>query len=209
MTDITPYRIVIVAPLHQHGTDEIRRIGIHPRQAVIQTTVTQPNPLPEGFKVQGILRVPGWASGQYAQQVEAALLRSLAQEPETRRGDRLDLRFDVFSSINARRCQRWHPGFPNDSWTGADWSNAMAGEAGEAANVVKKLRRIELSCQGRPSEQDRKALVQDLAEEIADVVIYADLLATFYGIDLAGAVVAKFNRTSEEFGFLERLPESS
>lgn len=44
--------------------------------------------------------------------------------------------------INRRRCERWHPGFPHDpgGWSGADWSNAMCGEAGEAANVVKKLR---------------------------------------------------------------------
>lgn len=29
--------------------------------------------------------------------------------------------------INVMRAKRWHPGFPDDdTWTIADWSNAMA-----------------------------------------------------------------------------------
>lgn len=53
---------------------------------------------------------------------------------------------EQLSATNGRRCERWHgAGWkgPDDAWTIADWSNAMAGEAGEAANVVKKLRRVQ------------------------------------------------------------------
>lgn len=42
---------------------------------------------------------------------------------------------------------------------------------------------------------------------MADVVCYLDLLATFYGVDLAEAVIRKFNRVSERQGFPDRLGE--
>lgn len=119
------------------------------------------------------------------------------------------LTFGRLREVNAERCAEWHPGFPSrdDPWSGADWSNAMQGEAGEAGNVVKKLRRHELSYPGnrRAEDRDEAALLAKLGEEIADALIYADLLATYYGIDLAAAVRAKFNRVSQELGLPQRL----
>lgn len=116
------------------------------------------------------------------------------------------LTFAEVSAVNRERAGRWHPGFPEDDskWTGADWSNAMCGEAGEAANVVKKLRRLEFGLRGAldPTEAELRA---KLADEIADVFCYLDLLATYYGVDLPAAVVSKFNRVSELQGFPERL----
>lgn len=115
------------------------------------------------------------------------------------------LTFREVSEVNRARCERWHPGFPtDDEWTGADWSNAMAGEAGEACNVVKKLRRYECGLRGEldPSPVE---LMEALADELADVFCYLDLLASKYDIDLAAAIVDKFNRVSERQGFPERL----
>lgn len=131
-----------------------------------------------------------------------------------------ELTFEEVRRINRSRCERWHPGFPDDEpsamsplpWSGADWSNAMCGEAGEAANIVKKLRRLETHVRGGPGmsaappEHDHEDLMADLADEVADVFLYLDLLATYYGIDIADAIVAKFNRKSVEQGFPERLP---
>lgn len=124
-----------------------------------------------------------------------------------------DLTFDEVSRRNRQRCERWHPGYPDDDeWTGADWSNAMCGEAGETANIVKKLRRHEcnladggehLRGHGNPS---REELLGALAEECADVYLYLDLLATKYGIDLPEAIVQKFNKVSIRQGFPDRLP---
>lgn len=116
-----------------------------------------------------------------------------------------DLTFAEVREANLARAKRWHPGFPNDeSWNGADWSNAMCGEAGETANVVKKLRRHESGLTGSldPSKAELLAM---LADEIGDVFAYLDLLASYYGVDLAAAVVSKFNRVSERQGFPERL----
>lgn len=118
------------------------------------------------------------------------------------------LSFAALRRANLGRCVKWHPGFPDDNeWTGADWSNAMCGEAGETANVVKKLRRYECGLKGEldPSEEELRAA---LADEIADTITYADLLAAKYGIDLSEAIANKFNRVSERQGFPDRLPES-
>ena len=120
----------------------------------------------------------------------------------------LPLTFDHVSEVNQSRCERWHPGFPApdaSGWTGADWSNAMCGEAGEAANVVKKLRRAEVGMRGVLDGEPSDLLAQ-LADEIADVYLHLDLLATYYGVDIPSAVVSKFNRVSELQGFPERLP---
>lgn len=114
--------------------------------------------------------------------------------------------------INAARCERWHGEATtydktpplSTQWSGADWSNAMGGECGEAQNVVKKLRRGE---SGTPSKKDgtREELLAALGDEIADTILYGDLLANYYGIDLSAAIRRKFNAVSEREGFPERL----
>jgi NTP pyrophosphatase (non-canonical NTP hydrolase) len=117
------------------------------------------------------------------------------------------LTFAQVTEANTTRCNRWHPGFPHDeAWTGADWSNAVCGEAGEMANVVKKLRRLETGTTPGPDDPPEAELRRMLADEIADVFTYLDLLATFYGVDIQDAIAAKFNRVSERQGFPDRLP---
>lgn len=71
----------------------------------------------------------------------------------------------------------------------------LAGETGEVCNVVKKLERERLGLRGS------RATKAQLAEELADVVICADLVARHEGIDLSEAVIGKFNATSEKHGF--------
>jgi NTP pyrophosphatase (non-canonical NTP hydrolase) len=116
------------------------------------------------------------------------------------------LTFARFAEANRSRCRRWHPGFPDDNaWTGADWSNAMCGEAGEAANVVKKLRRLETGAAPGPDDPPADELRAMLADEIADVIAYTFLLAEHYGVDVAAATAAKFNRVSARQGFPERV----
>jgi NTP pyrophosphatase (non-canonical NTP hydrolase) len=77
--------------------------------------------------------------------------------------------------------------------------NELAGETGEACNVGKKIERERLGIRGS------RATLQQLAEELADVVICADLVAMGEGIDLAAAVAAKFNATSEKVGLATRM----
>ena len=113
---------------------------------------------------------------------------------------------DDLRQQNVARARRWHNdyGQPDADWTAADWSNAVCGEAGEMANVVKKLRRIDTNTVGA-NDPGPNELVHMLADEIADVIIYADLLADFFQIDLWRAIVTKFNAISLREGMPERL----
>jgi len=77
--------------------------------------------------------------------------------------------------------------------------NELAGEVGEACNVIKKLERERHGIRGS------RATVSDLADELADVIICVDLIAMQYGIDLDAAVARKFNVTSEKVGLDTRL----
>ncbi len=76
--------------------------------------------------------------------------------------------------------------------------NELAGEVGEACNIIKKLERERMGIAGS------RARIDDLAQELADVVICADLIAMDAGIDLEEAVRSKFNATSEKVGLLTR-----
>lgn len=110
--------------------------------------------------------------------------------------------------LNRVRADRWHGG-DMCGWSGLEWAGALCGEAGEAANVAKKLRRIETGAEGneyseRPGK-DRAALITALAGECADTFLYLCLLASRYDIDLEYAVCSKFNSKSVEMGFPERL----
>ena len=44
--------------------------------------------------------------------------------------------------ISEKRTKRWHPG-GLEEWSPLEWAGAMAGEAGEACNAAKKLKRLE------------------------------------------------------------------
>jgi len=102
-----------------------------------------------------------------------------------------DASFRALREANVRRCEAsFHE---IEAWGEGDWACAMAGEAGEACNLIKKRRRGEAIG------------VDEVAKELADVVIYADLLAARMGIDLAEAVRSKFNEVSRRVGSDVRL----
>lgn len=75
----------------------------------------------------------------------------------------------------------------------------LAGETGEACNVAKKLVREAHGWRGS------RATLDDLAMELADVVICADLMALAAGVDLMGAVRCKFNLTTDNVGLTVKL----
>lgn len=77
--------------------------------------------------------------------------------------------------------------------------NELAGEVGEACNIIKKIERERMGLRGT------RATKEQLAEELADVVICADLIAMHEGIDLDEAVRKKFNYTSEKYGLKTRI----
>ena len=97
------------------------------------------------------------------------------------------LTFQRLRETNVRRCREAFKRCLSD-WSLAEWSNAMAGECGEACNLTKKMLR---------GDKGGKRDIKELGKEIADVVVYADLLAAAAGIDLEKAIIEKFNEVSD------------
>ena len=105
-----------------------------------------------------------------------------------------------FSIRNRRRCEH-KTGFAHNlhDWSLSDWMTAVTGEVGEAANIIKKLNRYRDGAPG--NTQSETELVEMLAEELADIAIYLDLLTQAAGYDLETLIEAKFAKTSNKIGY--------
>jgi len=115
------------------------------------------------------------------------------------------LDFARLRAINVERCVKGF-GHALDSWSVAEWTNAMCGEAGEAANVAKKMLRHRDNVAGnKGADLDLEALRQKLGRELADTVIYLDLVCASQGLDLGQLVRETFNAKSDEIGAKEKL----
>lgn len=89
-----------------------------------------------------------------------------------------------FSVINAIRCNvSFHP---LNKWSLEQYACAVAGETGEMCNLVKKTFRGE----------NPEVTKDMIAEEIADIVTYCDLLMTYMGYSLESELIKKFNKVS-------------
>lgn len=102
----------------------------------------------------------------------------------------------TFAELRAANERRSETSFPEcAAWRPMEWACAMAGEAGEACNKIKHLRmdiaRGQIGPVGQVTAKER------IAEELADLVTYADHTARSLGIDLGVAVRRKFNEVSE------------
>lgn len=96
-------------------------------------------------------------------------------------------RLPMFRDGQGRICHK-----PDGSdWALSAWCNAVLGELGEAANIIKKIERGDFTL-----EEKR----EDLAKEFADVLTYLDLLAFRAGVDLSRATIDKFNEVSRRVG---------
>lgn len=110
-----------------------------------------------------------------------------------------------FSERNRRRCES-PTGFHHalGSWSANDWMTAVVGEVGEAANILKKLKRIEDGVPGNDPDVTEEELRTKLADELADAYIYLDLLAQACGFDLETIRDAKFEKTSQKIGYADQ-----
>lgn len=148
------------------------------------------------------------------------ILAALGDIIEHRTDGETVLTFGELQRANVARVARWHDG--GEAWNGADWGNAMAGEAGElveaalalmelvarvgnVSNTIKKLRRHESHVGTSYNTPELAELQAKVGKEIADVWIYCSLVAWYYGVDPAAAITAKFNAVSEAQDFPERL----
>ena len=113
----------------------------------------------------------------------------------------LDL--ETLRKANIERCLKWNGPKGVYAESLRDWALAMIGEAREVCNVVKKIGRAESGKVGNDVSYGK--LKEKLADELADVVIYCDLLASRASINLSVAIAKKFNDVSRRNGFLDRI----
>lgn len=106
------------------------------------------------------------------------------------------MKFEDLRVANQKRHQQWAGGRELPlSFRGVE----LAGETGEACNEIKKIERTRLNLVGGKTD------LSGLKEELADVIICADLIAMDLGIDLADAIRDKFNKTSEKYDLETRI----
>lgn len=111
-----------------------------------------------------------------------------------------DLNFGALREANINRCIGFF--HPVNDWSPTDWATAMAGECGEACNDIKKLRRMAPDPENIPKEYSVEYLmrVDKAMAELADLVVYADLVATRFSRNLGEEVRKKFNKKSKQVG---------
>ena len=112
--------------------------------------------------------------------------------------------------INVQRSQRWHGKDGINQWSPLEWAGAMAGEAGEACNAAKKLKRLQDEIpsinEGERHFNDIANVKHHIAKEVADTILYALLLVSRIGVtDFETILQEVYNKKSEEYGFPERI----
>src|SRR4051812_18793778 len=107
------------------------------------------------------------------------------------------LTFKRLRQANIKRCKKYFPGHL-EKWTPAEWGCAIAGEVGEALNLIKKLHR------GDTTTYEKGKLVpldkETVGREFADAIAYIDLCAASMKIDLDKVTRIKFNEVSKRVG---------
>jgi len=134
------------------------------------------------------------------------------------------LKIHVLQEASRDRAARWHDS-PEAQWSLLEWAGAMCGESGEAANIAKKIKRLESKMRSISKQivtprnddplarQQRILLIDDqmqqlkpaLAKEVADAILYG--ICIFNELDVVAEDVLRevFNEKSEEYDFPERI----
>lgn len=103
--------------------------------------------------------------------------------------------FQEFQRINAQRSAEAFghvPGSPE--WPIQNWALAIAGEAGELCNLIKKALRGDFPV---------ATIRSQILEELADVICYTDLAISHMGESTEQVVWDKFCKVSERVGWSE------
>jgi NTP pyrophosphatase (non-canonical NTP hydrolase) len=99
--------------------------------------------------------------------------------------------FDEFSKMNRARCDgAFHRG--EAPWGIDRWALAIAGEAGELCNLVKKCIRGDFTFESQR---------QNILNELADVMTYCDLAISYLDANTAQVIWDKFEKVNERIGW--------
>lgn len=104
--------------------------------------------------------------------------------------------YERFQGLNAHRCETvFHR---VDRWPPEMWALAIAGEAGELCNLLKKVVRGDYPGQDLYTETE---LRRQVLGELADIITYCDLAMSHLGADTGVEVLRKFNVVSARRGY--------
>lgn len=103
---------------------------------------------------------------------------------------------DRLPAFKDRQGRPAHSQPDGSDWSLGEWMTALTGEVGEAANIIKKVKRGDMTL-----DEARK----DLANELVDILTYLDILAYRCGVDLADHTPRRWNEVSRRVGFAGRI----
>lgn len=103
-----------------------------------------------------------------------------------------DRTFNSFQELNAERCRE---AFNENLHDIPFFSIAIAGEAGELCNIVKKVMRGDF-----PIEQVRK----EVLDELADIITYCDLMITKLNANTEEVLMRKFDEVSQRRNWIRQ-----
>lgn len=103
--------------------------------------------------------------------------------------------FKEFQKLNKKRCDDVF----ESKWPVQNWCLAIAGEAGELCNIVKKVIRGDFTLESKREE---------ILLEVADVITYCDLLISELEADTEQVLMTKFNLVSMRRGWKNNVPSS-
>lgn len=102
----------------------------------------------------------------------------------------------TFDELQQKNCDRSKEAY-DDILHNASLSyfgNALAGEVGEVCNLIKKIERAKLV------GKFDTIPVSEVGKELADIIMYASLIASKLDLSLSQWVVDKFNEVSDRIG---------
>jgi hypothetical protein len=102
------------------------------------------------------------------------------------------LTFAHLRRANVARCEELYRDVTD--WSPLEWTNALGAEYGQICKMMKRLSEHEKRPRIWALTDRQRQKLQDL---LADLVIFADLLADRTAIDLGLAVKLRFNEVSE------------
>lgn len=101
------------------------------------------------------------------------------------------LTFNTLRQANVLRASKAEAYNECEKWSHAQWMQALVGEVGELANFLKKVDR---------GDYPIESISEEIADELADIQTYLDLLAHKLKVDLGEATASKFNKVSKRVG---------
>jgi NTP pyrophosphatase (non-canonical NTP hydrolase) len=127
----------------------------------------------------------------------------------------MGLTFSLFGEYNAKRCIESFGETPGN-YPVELWGLGLAGEAGELAQELKRLRDnerryIAAVVQDRPEDTDelaqqRAAIIAKIRKEIGDIMPYVDMIAQSFDWTLEECTIEKFNEVSDRRGSDVKIP---